>query len=308
MRRLNASLVGYVAFLVVAVLCSGCAKALSADRGEKLKLTFSGILLFEENDSSLVHFPNGKDFEFEGEKMPHHAFARFRQDDWDYQGPTPGSCSGGYAYINLTPTDKITLDGIEEDSLRHSWTFYEGLPLVSEGVLQIANICDHKPTINPKHAHAVLTVPPGELYIDRRTKDQWRFKPGPNGRGDGGNWRLVNRIGLRTHLKAGNQLTIDGIKGQRVVFKLKKVGKEPEIAFGNAPKQCLTTPTGTPSAKPKKDKHFELYYLLLVHPEPHHAPWGKLIEDTHTVPSAKAWEGWKMTEEGGGCPPLAKRP
>jgi hypothetical protein len=26
------------------------------------------------------------------------------------------------------------------------------------------------------------------------------------------------------------------------------------------------------------------------------------------VPSAKAWEGWKMTEEGGGCPPLAKRP
>jgi hypothetical protein len=197
-------------------------------------------------------------------------------------------------WFDLDRNDKVSLEGVQPQALDHSWTFYDGLPIVSEGVTRVSDVCTGARLKSA--AHALLTLRDGKLTIDRRTKGQWLFMPARDGATQRGiKWRLVNRVRLTARLQS-DTLNVKGVGGGDLSFKAKE--DTLRLAFANAPKRCLSA-MASGDTEYGSDDHFKLYYELLEHDHSRqHLPYGEKYVHDHTIPSDF------LTEEGGGCPPL----
>ena len=204
--------------------------------------------------------------------------------------------------MDLNVEDMVTLEGIEPEPLKASGTLYDGAWVLSEGVTTNPDICNDLKLATSGVEHATLTLTGGTLDIGRRTRHQWEFKPGPDGKGEGIKWRLVNQVVLKARL-GGDRLTVKNIAGRDLVFIPQ--GNTLTIDFGNAPTRCLSSDEGKLEETPTPDEHFGLYYSLLQHShkEPH-LPWGRKTKKEGGIPTVPSGKGFRVSEEGGGCPPL----
>lgn len=251
---------------------------------KKIEVTFAGILVFEKG-CTIVHFPDGSAHHHH----PHTAFVRFSPGQ--LKDPPSGiDCNGDFRWIGFDKRDAVVLEGIKEGEVEYAAKF-----LGTDGVLRLDEICVNNPALKTG-PHPTLRLTGGLLSIDQTTKDEWEFRPNPNGAANskGIKRKLVNRILLTATLE-GDEARLRRSDGRVLAFKPKE--EKLDLAFGNLLNPCPVTymAEASTSGEEAPDDHFEIYYNLITHGcGEDHLPWG-----TRTA---------VVSEEGGGCPPLVKRP
>lgn len=250
---------------------------------KKIKVTFEGILVFEKG-CTIVHFPDGS-----AHHHPHTAFVRFSPRQ--LKDPPSGiDCRGDFRWIGIGKRDAVVLEGIKEGEIKYAAEFFG-----SDGVLELDEICANNPALKTG-PHPTLRLTGGLLTIGHTTTGEWEFRPNRNGAANskGIKRKLVNRVWLTATL-GDDEARLGRSDGQAIVFK--PMGDGLELTFGNLVNPCpvVYTPEASAPAQEAVDDHFEIYYNLITHGcGEDHLPWGPALKPT--------------SEEGGGCPPLVKRP